>query len=296
MTVRVFPERPRVAVAANCILGEGPIWDPRSATLYWVDIDGGALWSWQPDGEAEAQRRLVGERVGFVLLTPDPDQLVLGLKTGLARLRVSGGAPEMILSPEPDLPGNRLNDAGVGPDGSVYLGTMNDTERMPTGSFYYWSERGLSRFGGHAIVTNGPTVDPVRGVLYAANTSEGHVYRHAIGPDGRPGPAEDFVTFRPGDGHPDGITVDAESHVWICHFGGSRITRFSPEGEPVLIVPVPTAQVTKLAFGGPDLATAYVTTAARDRDRETDPMAGDLFVFEPGIRGIAAEPVRVGLR
>lgn len=294
MSIPVFPERPRVAVPCRAILGEAPIWDPRSDTLYWADINGELLWSWQPEARVEAVSRPVGERLGFIQLTPDPDRLILGLKSGLARWCLSDGTREHLLAPEPDQPGNRLNDGAAGPDGSLYFGTMNDTERKPTGSFYRWSEAGLSSFGGRAIVTNGPALDAAGRVLYAADTSNGRVYRHALEQDGTPGPAEPFVLFGEGDGHPDGLTVDAEGHVWICHFRGARITRFSPAGEPVLIVPMPTAQITKVAFGGPDLATVYVTTAARDRDPETDPLAGHLFAFEPGIRGLAAHHCRIG--
>lgn len=295
MSVPVFPDRPRVAVPCGCILGEAPIWDGRTRTLHWTDINAEQVWSWQPGSEAGPVSRPVGARVGFVQLTPDPAILILGLKTGLARWRVDGGsAPTILLDPEPDRPGNRLNDAVTGPDGSLYFGTMNDTERQPTGSFHRWSEAGLARFGGHAIVTNGPAIDPAARLLYAADTSNGRVYRHALGPDGVPGPAEPFVTFGEGEGHPDGLTVDAEGHVWICHFRGARVTRFSPAGEAVLVVPMPTAQITKVAFGGPDLATVYVTSAARDRDRETDPMAGHLFSFEAGIRGLPAELCRMG--
>lgn len=295
MSVPVFPDRPQVAVPCGCILGEAPIWDGRSGTLYWADINAEEVWSWRPGSEVEPVSRPVGARVGFIQLTPDPATLILGLKTGLARWHADGGsAPTLLLDPEPDHPNNRLNDAVAGQDGSLYFGTMNDSERKPTGSFYRWSEAGLAPFGGHAIVTNGPAIDHAARVLYAADTSNGRVYRHALGPDGTPGPAEPFVTFGEGEGHPDGLTVDAEGHVWICHFRGARVTRFSPAGEAVLVVPMPTSQITKVAFGGPDLATIYVTSAARDRDRETDPMAGHLFTFEAGIRGLPAELCRIG--
>ncbi len=295
MTVPIHAERPRVAVACGCILGEGPIWDERIRTLYWVDIDGEALWSWRPESPADARTLPLSERIGFVLLTTEPETLVLGLKSGLARLSLVGGTPETVLRPEPDRPGNRLNDACVGPDGSIYFGSLNDTDRRPTGSFYRWSEVGLVRFGESAIVTNGPAIDAVRRVLYVADSANGRVYRHAVGSDGTPGPREDFVTFGPGDGHPDGLAVDVEGHVWICHFGGARVTRFTPEGEPALIVPMPTAQVTKAAFGGPDLSTLFVTTAARGRDRGTDLMAGHLFAVDAGIRGFPAALSRMGL-
>lgn len=297
MSVATFPERLRVAVPCGCVLGEGPIWDERTGTLFWVDIDGESLWSWQPDRQGEATSRPVGERVGFVVLTPDPDVVLLGLKSGMGRLRLSRtDAPTLVLRPEPDRPTNRLNDGCAGPDGSLYFGSLSDGPREPTGIFHWWSQSGLRRMGEVATVTtNGPAIDPAARILYAADTSKGRIYRHRLAPDGTPGPAEDFVTFRPGDGHPDGLTVDADGHLWACHFGAGRITRFSPDGEPVLVVPVPTAQVTKVAFGGPDLATLYVTTAARGRDRSTDPLAGDLLAFEPGMRGLPALPCRMGL-
>jgi sugar lactone lactonase YvrE len=102
------------------------------------------------------------------------------------------------------------------------------------------------------------------------------------------------VQFEPGWGHPDGMTIDAEGHLWVCHFGGARVTRFTPDGTAVLVVPIPTGQVTKAAFGGPDLATLYITTAAIGRDREIDLMAGDLLAIEPGIRGLPAAICTMG--
>ena len=280
----VFEKRPRVAVPCEAVLGEAPIWDSRTGTLHWVDIKAGRVWTLR--GGEGARSVEVGDQVGFARLTDDPNVLLLGLKPGLALLDLASGArPTLFLRPEPDRPDNRLNDADVAPDGTLLFGTMDDQEREPTGRFYRWTPSGLHAFGEMATVTNGPTVDPALERLYTADTQGGRVFRHAFGLDGEPGPPEPFVTFRPGDGYPDGLTVDAESHLWVCHFGGARITRFTPEGEAVLVVAMPTSKVTKLAFGGPDLATAYVTTAAIGLDRETDPLAGHLFAFEAGVRG-----------
>ncbi|GEP10135.1 hypothetical protein MGN01_19800 [Methylobacterium gnaphalii] len=49
------------------------------------------------------------------------------------------------------------------------------------------------------------------------------------------------------------MTPDAQEHLWICHNASSRNARFTPASEIGRIVPVPTAQVTKCAFGAPDL-------------------------------------------
>lgn len=286
MNPTVFPERPQVAVACGCVIGEAPLWDGRTGTLLWVDIKAGTLWRWRPDGGEEAVSTALGQPVGFVQPTADPDVVLLGLKSGIAKVDLRGGRPvELLLRPEPDLPGNRLNDAAVAPDGSLLFGSMDDGEHAPTGRFYRWSATGLDAFGEPAVVTNGPAIDPDRGLVYVADTQAGRIARHRLDPDGRPVAAEAFVSFGSGEGHPDGLTVDEESHLWVCHWGGARITRYSPEGEAVLVVPMPTGQVTNAAFGGPDLATLYVTTAAIGRDRETDLQAGHVFSLRAGVRG-----------
>ena len=63
---------------------------------------------------------------------------------------------------------------------------------------------------------------------------------------------------------------------------------FSPSGETIAFVRLPVANVTKIAFGGPDLATAYVTTAWSDLtpgQRVEQPLAGRVFRFESGTQG-----------
>lgn len=288
----VFPGYPRVAIACRAVLGEGAIWDHRSGTLLFVDIKAHRLWRWRPGGEAFSLD--VGDEVAFALLTDDPDIVLIGLRRGVASLRLPDGVPRMLLPVEPDRPGNRLNDGCAAPDGSLFLGTMDDAEKAPTGGFYRWGPGGLAEFGDRTVVTNGPAIDAERRLLYRTDTTRGIVYRHPLGSDGTPGGAEVFVRFASGWGHPDGMTVDGDGHVWICHWGDARVTRFSPGGRPELIVRIPTGQPTKPVFGGPDLATLYVTTAATGRDLEAEPAAGHVFAVETGIRGVPAAICRMG--
>jgi D-xylonolactonase len=52
----------------------------------------------------------------------------------------------------------------------------------------------------------------------------------------------------------------------------------------------PCANVTKLAFGGPDLRTAYATTARKglsDAELAAQPLAGGLFTFRVETPGLA---------
>ena len=60
-------------------------------------------------------------------------------------------------------------------------------------------------------------------------------------------------------------------------------------GKLLTTVRFPCSNVTKLAFGGPDLRTAYVTTARHALDAEQraeQPLAGGLFRFEVDVPGL----------
>ena len=135
-------ETPRVAVASSCVLGEGPVWDHRNDTLLWVDIKDPAIWRYHP-GSGKHSRIAAPERVGFVALTHDPDIVIAGFKSGLVRFNLWGGEVQPLVSPEPDKPGNRINDGHVGPDGRLYFGTMDDGETEPTGAFWRWDGKEL---------------------------------------------------------------------------------------------------------------------------------------------------------
>jgi len=45
--------------AENAVVGEGPVWDVESQTLYWIDIQGGKIWNYDPEnGENTVLHRL----------------------------------------------------------------------------------------------------------------------------------------------------------------------------------------------------------------------------------------------
>ena len=90
-----------------------------------------------------------------------------------------------------------------------------------------------------------------------------------------------------GPGVPDGLVVDAEGYLWVALWGGGCVRRYSPEGRLAEVVEVPATHTTKAAFGGPDLTSLYVTTAAGG-----EPHAGGLFVVEPGVAGLPTHAYR----
>ncbi len=276
----------RTVCPLGATLGEGPIWIAEDAALWFVDIkerqlhrfhpESGSLKSW----DAPAQ-------VAWVVPMADGG-LLAGLQTGLHRFEPKTGAFEHLAEVEPALPGNRLNDATVGPDGRLWFCSMDDGEEKPSGHVYRADASGIARVAsGHPII-NGPALSPDGHTLYYNDTAGGVMYASRIAEDGSLADTRVFARLDPREGHPDGPTVDAEGCVWVGLFGGWGVRRYAPDGTLMRFVRLPVANITKVAFGGPGLRTIYATTASKglsDQERAAQPLAGHLFAFDVGVTG-----------
>ena len=59
------------------------------------------------------------------------------------------------------------------------------------------------------------------------------------------------------------------------------------------MIEIPAENVTTCTFGGVDLTTLYITTAALDRS-PAERLAGSLFAIETGIRGMPENLFKLG--
>jgi sugar lactone lactonase YvrE len=277
---------------AAALLGEGPLWSPREAALYWVDIKAPALHRYRPsDGDKTSWA--MPEPIGWVIERANGEGLVAGFKDrGFAFLTPGTMAPETIGQPEPDYPDNRFNDAKADAAGRIWAGTMDDNEREASGALYRLDpDLDWHRVDRGYTVTNGPAISPDQRTLYHTDTFEGTIYAFDLDGNGKLSNKRSFVTIPEGDGYPDGMTCDAEGGLWVAHWGGWRVTRFTPGGEVDRVIEMPVAQVTSCAFGGSDYDRLYVTSASvglGEEDREAQPQAGGLFEIVPGVKGLPA--------
>jgi D-xylonolactonase len=275
-------------------LGEGPVWVERDRSLWFVDIKRQQIHRYDP---ADGAKRSwpAPEQVGFVF-PAERGGFVAGLQSGLYHFDEATGAFELIVAVEPDLPTNRLNDGVVDPEGRLWFGTMDNGERAKSGAFYCFAGRELTRTPIDEIaITNGPAVSPDGLLLYVVDTLKGTIDRADIRDDGTLGQRRPFVRIDPRHGHPDGPTIDAEGCVWISLYAGWEAWRYSPAGELLERVRFPVANITKLAFGGDDLRTAYATTARQLLSPEEiarQPQIGDLFEFRVDVPGVPSPLVR----
>ncbi|MBP0439975.1 SMP-30/gluconolactonase/LRE family protein [Tianweitania sediminis] len=141
--------------------------------------------------------------------------------------------------------------------------------------------------------TNECRLNAAGDALYVNQTFSRNTLRFEVFADGKLGNRSVFAEYAPGT-YPDGMALDAEGGVWVISVVSNRIYRVTPDGRPTLLFedcdPDHLAHVgrqyeqgvlkadliyqprsrklantSSLAFGGPDLRTAYLGCIAGDR-------------------------------
>ncbi len=284
-------------------LGEGPVWLPSRGrdvlhgALYFVDIKGRRMHRWREDGAHSTW--LAPEPVGFIQPVRDGGW-VAGFKSGLYRFdEPAHSLPvfKCLLAPEPSRPNNRLNDAFTDAQGYLWFGSMDDAEEQPSGQLYCMNGQGrASAQDAGYIITNGPCTSPDGRTFYHTDTLAKTIYAFDV--DTRQTLTNRRVLIRVERGYPDGTVVDAAGCLWVSLFAGGAVQRYSPRGELLQTVEFPCPNITKIAFGGADLRTAYATTAWKGmsaREREKYPLAGGLFTFSVDTPGLPQNLIQHGL-
>jgi len=274
-------------------LGEGPVWVESDRALWFTDIKRQQIHRFDPES-GEGRSWEAPEQVGFVVPAKSGG-FTAGLQSGLHRFDPKKGKFKLLAEVEPSNPSNRLNDATVDPQGRLWFGTMDDSERQKSGAYYCFHRGKLTRTNLTGIaITNGPAISPDGRILYWVDTLGGTVSSCEILGDGLLGPSQLMLRIKPEEGHPDGPAVDSEGGIWISLYSGSEVRRYSPAGELLERVRFPVTNITKIAFGGSDHKTAFATTARHLLSEEQlarQPLAGALFAFPTSVAGIPSRPV-----
>lgn len=275
-------------------LGEGPFWSAAEKALWFVDIFQTQIHRFAPDA-GDSRSWTAPGKVSFVL--PETrGSFLIGLPGAVARFHSQSGEFETLARMEGDHPKNRLNDASIDPFGRLWFGSMDEDGQRKSAGIYRWAAEPAPVLAdtGYCI-SNGPAFSPDGRYFYATDTLDYVLYRFTVSESGRLERKAPFIQFKHEDGLPDGTTIDAEGCLWVGFWGGWCVRRFSPDGKLIAEVKLPCANVTKLAFGGDTLKTAYVTTARHGiKDLAAQPLAGGLFAFEVDVPGLP-QPMAKGV-
>jgi len=269
-------------------LGEGPVWVAAEQALYWVDINGRRIFRLDAVGKRDEWPTPM--RVGSIAPRAGGG-FIAGTDQGIALVDLDQDRFEVVASPERHLPHNRFNDGKVDRQGRFWAGTMDDREKGSAGALYRIDpDRACTAIDGGYGITNGPAFSPDGALMYHSDTLRQVTYAFDLDAAGKASNRRIFLQFGPGDGHPDGMTVDAEGCLWIAFWGGWCVRRFAPDGALLRTIEMPVEQPSSCAFGGPDMTTLYVTSAWDGLSfdaRAAQPLAGGLFAIETGVKGLA---------
>lgn len=265
-------------------LGEGPVWDPIGARLLWVDIMAGVVHTGtlnDDDTVSVSESIQSPDTAGAVAVAEDGSLLIAGMyrlhyvdTDGIVR-------SSRKLLDEPD---RRFNDGKPDPAGRFLVGTKGPGNEL---LMRVDADETVTVFDGDLTLSNGIAWNDDGTLLYSVDTLNRRIHVRDYDPiTGEHGPRRVFVDID--DGYPDGMTSDAEDHLWVAIWGKGEVLRISPDGAVVGRVEVAAPQTSCVVFAGADLRTLVITTATENLD-EVDlaayPDSGRLFTLRTRVAG-----------
>ncbi|MBR2527474.1 MAG: SMP-30/gluconolactonase/LRE family protein [Blautia sp.] len=278
-------------IEAHCINAEGPVWDDLTQTFYFIDVEAGRIFSWK---DQTLQSVSVGEKIGCAVLTRE-GEILAGMASGIYAMDFETGRKTLLTDPEPELLNNRFNDGKVDPRGRFYAGTMtmDAADEDPFQGALYRLEKEGTGFTARRVIngmglSNGLAWSLDGKKFYLVDTRRSTVSEYEYDMEtGRIGEGHVLIKVPKEMGFPDGMTIDEEGKLWVALWGGSAVSRWDPStGRLLEKVELPALRVSSCCFGGEDMDQLFVTTASQDTDLSQYPLAGNVFVLQPGVRGV----------
>jgi len=267
------------------VLGECVLWDERTSSLWWTDIEGRRLHRFDWNDRA-LHTYATPERLTAFGLVEGRDQLIAAFDCGLALFDPQTGTKGPCLKPEGLVAGTRMNDGRVDRQGRFWVGSMMEAESAAaTGRLYCVASGRIETRERGIGIANGLGFSPDSRWCYFADSRQGVIWRYGFdAATGQLGSREVFARSQ-GGAVPDGAAVDGEGYVWSAQWGGGAVVRYAPDGRTDRVLEIPVLLPSCVAFGGPDL-TMLCVTSARQGAGEAQTGAGNLFVYNAPVRGL----------
>ncbi len=273
--------------------GEGVFWSAQDCLVWWTDIEGCAIWSFDPATKRSNSYAMPSRVCCFAQRRSGG--LVVAFDDRISLFDLDSRHEEKIADFEPGNPQTRTNDGRVDRQGRFVIGGMNEVSGAADSSVIRVGEdhrvetliTGVSCANSTCFSADGK-------MMFFADTPDRKVLSFGYDTNTVPLSAgKVFASFADEPGLPDGSCVDAQGGVWNAEWEGRRVVRIAPNGSIDTIINMPVWKPTCCAFGGPDLDTLFITTSRLMSDDETlanEPTSGGLFAVKPGVRGVQDVP------
>ncbi|WP_396430265.1 SMP-30/gluconolactonase/LRE family protein [Limnohabitans sp.] len=277
-------------------LGECPLWDVRTESVWWLDCRRGVIHKKHTRTGSHVQLELPAP-LGSVAFNMD-GRLVVALKEEIALLDPETGQIQRLGRLDEQHPNLRFNDGAALPDGRFLVGTMH-TFRLPgekaLGGLYMVETDGhMSCIDRGLGVVNGPVAHPFTGVIHVADSEARQIYRYTHTDEEHWG-RQIFVDTQALESSPDGCCFDAKGGLWTALVRKGQLARFDDHGQLTHLVRVPLTHPTALCFGGDEMTDLFVTSISDSgRLRADGPWDGHVLRLRGlGFQGVERPICRI---
>ena len=276
-------------VPARLELGEGPrIVDGR---LVYVDILAGSLF--QADLDRPGPARLLASTAPLTLgavapVAGRPEEWIAAVGTGVALLSANSNLTWLGRPAEGGIP-RRMNDGACDAAGRFWATCMGWNAEPGGGSVFRVDHDGtVSTQIDGLTVPNGPAFTADGKTMFLADSARGLVFRYEFDERAELHDAVEFLHVT--DGQPDGMIVDDAGNLWVAIWGAGQIRQYSPSGNLLDALTVPTQQPTAPCLTGPENPRLFVTTAAYGLPAPHRENAGAIYAFDVAASAAPATP------
>ncbi len=250
----------RQGAEVECFL-EGPSFD-RDGNLWFVDIPFGRIFRVSPKGDWELALQYDGWPNGFKFHT-DGTAYICDYRKGLLRFDPKTARLETILDTAYSESFKGLNDLHFASNGDLYFTDQGQTGIAdPSGRVFRLRANGaLERLVTNIPSPNGITLSTTEKHCYVAVTRAQQIWRLPLMADGSISKTGVAIQLSGGAAGPDGIEMDSENGLLVCHLGVG-IWRFDANMLPTHLIYSEHHHhhhLANLCFGGPDLKSLYIT-------------------------------------
>lgn len=273
-------------------LGEGVFWDVASKSIWWTDILSARIYQYQLSQDRLTQFDMP-EPVGSFAITDQPNLLLCAFARGLAFYDLLTEKLDWLTKPSMAA-GMRFNDGKTDRQGRFWAGTMHaqDPKDDSCGQLYRVCQNTVQPTLSGIHISNGLCWSPDSSLLYHSDSPTRAISQYRFDAQtGEVGSKGHFATLPEGQ-FPDGATVDTQGNLYVAVWDGGCVRKYSVDGQHLCDYVVPVSKPTCVAFIGDNLDMLAVTTARENMTPEaleTEPQAGDMFIYHIGHKGIAEQ-------
>ena len=252
---------------------EGPAFD-RKGNLWCVDIPYGRIFRISPKGEWDLVLAYDGWPNGLKVHR-DGSVYIADYRKGLLKLNPKTGAIEPVLETAFSESFKGLNDLHFADNGDLYFTDQGQSGIAdPAGRVWRLRASGeLQRLLSNAPSPNGITLNRRNTQVFVAITRAQQIWRLPLMAGGTPSKTGVAIQLSGGHAGPDGIEMDDEDGLVVCHLGVG-VWRFDANCLPTHLVHAGTTHrlMTNIAYRG---NTLYIT----------DSLNGEILTAEMPVAG-----------